>query len=935
MTGILPVNLAFRRIPPTLPGQIFAAETSDCRGEWHSPAGERRSPLPSPASRGGIVGHIYGVADISRKKTMDTFVHLEVQSAYSFLWGTFNPEDLVREVAALGQQAVALTDDGLYGAVRFYKAAVKAGIQPIVGARLSLWDGSFVVLLASDFAGYGNLCRLLSVAFGGGTSPQNPVSKQDLSHWSKGLVCLAGGRGSGIRSSLARGRMDAARFKLLELKEILHNPEHLFVVLQNHGHPADPEIMEWALDLASQLHLPVAASNAVAFLKPEDYFIHRTMTGIQERHHHRKVKPLPNERYFLASGKEMMQRIPYPQAIENTAYIASLCREFSLPVGKLHPPSLQESEDASRKLSELCLKEISRLHRPVPPAYLRQFDREMAAIDKLQLADFFLLVKMVVDFARRQGIRHSVRGSAAGSLVVHLLLGGVDPLAHNLLFERFINEGRGDMPDIDLDFDSDRRDEVIHHTMNLFPRQTAMVCTIHTFKVRSAVRLAARALGYPLNEIDRLASCLPWSLRGRDLNAALENLPELKDSPLQHEGRLIEVAAKLTNLPFQSSVHLGGVIVAPDDIKAWTPVGSSPKGLPVGQLDKDDVDALGLLKLDLLGLRMHTAIRKALEILKNKGVVLDLDRMPLDDRKTYALLRSTESIGVFQLESPGQRNLLGRLQPQHFGDLISEISLFRPGPVIGNMVEVYLKRRHGEEPIRIPHKDLTPALAETYGVFLFQEQVLRIVHIFAGLSYAEADAFRRAMTKDRKSRKMELLRQQFIEGAVSKGHSRSLAKRVFQQASTLAAFGFCKAHAASFAHITYQSAYLKAHHPQAFYLGLLNAGHVGSYPPSVILNEARRRGIPVYPPHINAGGTEYEADGSGIRAPLVVVNGVGPAMARRIVAERRKRGPFRSREEFLSRLSLPDRIVKVLSMAGALEGLEGREWGLIQEVANA
>lgn len=866
---------------------------------------------------------------------MDRFVHLEVQSAFSFLWGTFTPDDLVREVAALGQQAVALTDDGLYGAVRFYKAAVKEGIQPILGATLSIWDGSSITVLALDREGYGNLCRLVSIAFEGGTSPRNPLTKQDLSHWSGKLICLAGGRVSRVRASLEKGRVDAAKLCLLELKETLHDPDHLFVVLQNHGHPLDTGIMERTVRLASKLHLPVVASNAVAFLRPEDYLIHRTMTGIQQRHHHREVEPLPNDRFFLASGEEMEQRIPYGEALENTSVIASLCRGFSLPVGKLHPPSLQRPEEASRQLSTLCLREIARLHQPVSADYIRQFDREITAINALDLADFFLLVKKVVDFAKKQGIRHSVRGSAAGSLVVYLLLGGVDPLAHNLLFERFINEGRGDMPDIDLDFDSDRRDEVIQHTMNLFPRQTAMVCTIHTFKVRSAVRLAARSLGYRLSEIDRLASCLPWSLRGRDLNAALENLPELRDSPLHKESRLIQMAAKLTGLPFQSSVHLGGVIVTPGEIKAWTPLGMSPKGFAVGHLDKDDVEALGLLKLDLLGLRMHTAIRKTVELLQRKGIDLDLDRMPLDDRKTYALLRTTESVGVFQLESPGQRNLLGRLQPRHFGDLISEISLFRPGPVIGNMVEAYLKRRHGEEPMQIPHKDLIPVLAETYGVFLFQEQVLRIVHIFAGLPYAEADAFRRAMTKDRKSKKMELLKQQFLQGAISKGHSRSLAEKVFQQASTLASYGFCKAHAASFAHITYQSAYLKAHHPQAFYLGLLNAGHVGSYPPSVILNEARRRGIPVYPPHINAGGVEYEADGSGIRAPLVVVNGVGPAMTRRIVTERKKRGPFRSREEFLSRIPVPERIVNVLSMAGALEGLEEHEWGLIQEVANA
>jgi DNA-directed DNA polymerase III PolC len=870
---------------------------------------------------------------------MDTFVHLEVRSAYSFLWGTFTPEELVQAVAALGQRAVALTDDGLHGAVRFYKAAREAGIQPIVGARVSLWDGSPITLLASNFASYRNLCRLVSLSFKGGTAPRNLITRQDLAHWSAGLICLAAGDGSLIRSAWEKGNDDTAQSCLRELKEILHDTERLFVVLQNHDQPGDTSgaaqrVMERATNLASRLGLPVVATNAVTFLRPADLLLHRTVTGIQTHHHHRNVSPLPNDRFSLVSGREMLARVPYPEALENTERIARLCRAFAFPVGRLHPPSLQPPAHASAKLRRLSFGEAARRYRPLPLHYLRRLDRELTVIDQMNLADFFLLVRQVVDFAREKGIRHSVRGSAAGSLVVYLLLGGVDPVAHNLLFERFVNEGRSDMPDIDLDFDSDRRDEVIRRLMELFPRQTAMVSTIHTFRVRSAVRLVARALGYPLGEIDRLATCLPWSLRGRDLNEALTNLPELRNAPIQHETRLIELAARLTGLPFQSSVHLGGVIIAPEDIKAWTAVGVSPKGIPVGQLDKDDVDALGLLKLDILGLRMHTAIRKALEILQRKGILLDLDRTPLDDRKTYALLRSTEGVGIFQLESPGQRHLLGRLQPRRFKDLIAEISLFRPGPVEGNMVETFVKRRNHEEPVRILHEDLAPVLAETYGVILFQEQVLRIAHIFSGLSYAEADAFRRAMTKDRKSRKMDLLKRRFVQGALERGYNRILIEDVFRKVASFASYGFCKAHAASFAHITYQSAFLKAHYPQAFYLGLLNAGQVGSYPPSVILNEARRRGVPVYPPHLNASGLEYEMDGSGIRAPLVVVNGVGPEMARRIVADRKRRGPFRTEGDFLVRLSIPDRLLKVLVSAGALDGLEEREWRLTQEVCS-
>ena len=575
---------------------------------------------------------------------MDTFVHLEVQSAYSFLWGTFIPDKLVREVAGLGQRAVALTDFGLHGAVPFYKAAIKENIQPIVGAKVSIWDGSQITLLAINLEGYGNLCRLISIALHDGMSQQEPVTKQDLAHWSNYLICLAGGRNSRIQSSLKKGRPEAARFLLEELRGVLKKPDLLFLMLQNHDHAGETkssDILEKTVDLAAASGIQTVATNEVTFLKPEDYTLHRTLTGIQRHHHHRDIYPVPNDRFYLTSAEEMELRVPYRQAIENSNYIADMCASFHLPVGRLHPPSLRPQSEGAQKLSLLSFREAARLFKPVNANYMLRLEKELTVINQMGLADFFLLVREVVDFARNRNIRHSVRGSAAGSFVVYLLLGGVDPIAHNLLFERFINDGRSDMPDIDLDFDSDRRDEVIRYLMDRFPRQTAMVSTIHSFRVRSAVRLVARALNYSLEEISRLSQCLPWSIRGRDLNEALQNLPELRDSPLHNETLLVNLAAKLTGLPFQCSVHLGGVIIAPGDIKSWTPVGTSPKGLPVGHLDKDDVDALGLLKLDLLGLRMHTAIRKAVEILQKKGIPIDLDRMPLNDPKTYALLRST------------------------------------------------------------------------------------------------------------------------------------------------------------------------------------------------------------------------------------------------------------------------------------------------------
>jgi DNA-directed DNA polymerase III PolC len=857
---------------------------------------------------------------------MDSFVHLETHSAFSFLWGAFTPEELVKTVASQGQKAVALTDFGLHGAVRFYKSALAQGIQPIIGAKIPMWDGSRIIMLATRFEAYANLCRLVSLAH------SRDVTKQDICHFSRNLVCIAGLRNSRIREALTKVRLEEAQFNLRELRSVLANPEWLFLALQSNGE--DPQVVQQSVELSLSVDIPLVATNEVTFLRPEDYAVHQILVDIQRKHHHRRVNPLPNETFFLAPGRVMEEKIPHRPAIENTRYIASLCKSFSFPIGKSHPPFFQAPDEASAGLTKLCWRETARLYKPVPFSYMRRLNQELDAIRRKELSDFFLLVKRVVDFAKTAGIRHTVRGSAAGSLVVYLLLGGVDPVSNNLLFERFINDGRGDLPDIDIDFDSERRDEVIDYVMECFPRQTAMVSTIQTFKCRSAVRLAARAMGYSLEQIDALAKCLPWSLRGSHLKLALETLPELRDAPIQHETELVDLAARLIGLPCQSSVHLGGVIITPQEITAWTPTQRSPKGLLVGQLDKDDVDALGLLKLDILGLRMHTAIGKALGVLEEQNIELNLERIPLDDKKTYSLLCSTHSVGVFQLESPGQRNLLGRLQPQVFSDLVAETSLFRPGPVEGNIVETYLKRRNGDEPITYPHQDLKPILAETYGVILFQEQVLRIAHVFAGLSYGEADAFRRAMTKERKSKKMEMLKQRFLEGARARGHDRSLIEKVFRQVAAFASFGFCKAHAASFSNIIYQSAYLKAHYPQAFYVGLLNAGQVGSYPPFVILNEASRRNIAVYQPHVNFSSLEYKAEGAGIRVPLTVVHGLGPAMARRIVAHRERYGPFQGREDFLERVPVSHRIAKALFLAGAFDGMDP-EWCLVREVCNA
>ena len=864
------------------------------------------------------------------------FVNLDVSSAYSFLWGSFSPRQLVLRAKRLGQKAVALTDIwGTWGIPRFYHCCIREGIIPIVGARIELYRAGWVIVLARDLKGYGNICRLISMALmrkKDGKRNRPILLEEELSSFKDAILCICACNGSSLRDLAAKGRYEKCLDIVSRLQKVF-GEKALFLSLQKNL-SSDNMANELLIHLAKKLGISPIATNHTAYLKRGDFQIHRILVHIQRNHHHKDVLPLPNDTFFLLSRKDAIKRLGEETSVYATCDIAKMCSSFSFPKGRLHPPLFRKRQEADHILSRKALMALARKRPMTPPAYITVLQKELEIVRKKGLSDFFLLVHQICEVAKKKRIRHSIRGSAAGSLLVHLLHNGPDPIKHGLLFERFINDGRNDLPDIDIDFDSSRRDEITRWVMERFCKnmeeqgkltgnnmQAALVSTIHTLRVRGAVRLAARAMGYPLREIDILSKCLPWSLRGIPLLEAIERLPELKDSPLRHEEALLCVASSIEGLPFQASVHLGGVLLVPDHINDWCAVFRSNKGFPVAQMDKDDVDMLGLLKLDLLGLRMHTAIEKATKALKKEKISISIDHLPAYDKKTFDLLCSGDSLGVFQLESSGQRNLVGRLQPRCFDDIVIEISLFRPGPVKSDMVNRFLRRRDGLEKKDYLHPTLSDILAPTCGVIVFQEQVLRIVHRFAGFSYADADAFRRAMTKDRSKGEMSRLKAAFIRGAMKMGHTKALSELVFERIAAFAAYGFCKAHAVAFAHITWQSAWLKAHYPRAFYLGLLNAGHVGSYPPFVILNEARRKGIAILSPHVNKSALEYEAEREGIRVPLHVIKGIGMESARRIFEERKRNGNFSSWKDFFSRIRLPVKARYGIIFSGALLGL--------------
>ena len=502
------------------------------------------------------------------------------------------------------------------------------------------------------------------------------------------------------------------------------------------------------------------------------------------------------------------------------------------------------------------------------PQHVRdRLEHELRVITAQGLCDYFLIVWDICRFARSRGIMTTGRGSAGDSLVAYLLnITSADPLAHELLFERFLNPQRKQMPDIDVDFDSRRRDEVTAYVYRRYgAERVAAVCTLNTFRARSAIRDVGKALGMNEREIGILAENMPH-IPACDIQEAMREFPELRDAKLDLSDKqlLIELCGQISRFPRHLSVHVGGLVIAPEPITNLISLQLASKGIVIAEFDKDDVEALGLVKMDILGLRIHTAISDCLDMVEQRtGQRICLDDIPLDDEPTFELLRSTDTVGLFQLESPGQRNLLGRAQPHEFEEVIANISLFRPGPVQSNMIAPYLRRKHGLEPVVYPHPALEPIMRRTFGVLIYQEQVLEIAAAIAGFTLGEADQLRRLMTSDRSHDEMMKLGESFIAKSVERGVELPVAEEVFRQVSGFAAYGFCKAHAACFGLVSYQTAWLKAHYPAEFIAGLLSAQPMGFYPMRTIAEEARRLGIQLLPPCVNRSEASFNAEYGG------------------------------------------------------------------------
>jgi error-prone DNA polymerase len=862
------------------------------------------------------------------------YVELHCHSYFSLLDGASSPEALVERAAALGYPALALTDrDGLYGAVRFWQAAGEWGLKPITGAEVTLADGSPLTLLAESAQGYAHLCRLISAGQLAGQKGQPRLTWEMLAAHSGGLIGLSGGRQGAVASALLRRDEEGARRLAGRLREIVP----FWVELQPPSPPTDAHLVAAQVELARWLGVGVVATNGVRYAQRSGQRLHDLLSCIRQG----VTLPEalaggllhPNSEQYLKSPQEMAALFAdLPEALHNTARIAERCDvRLDLKAQRLPAFSVPESHTPGSYLRALCQAGLRRKFDPVTPQARAQLAHELGVIEGAGLVGYFLVVWDVVRFARERGIRCQGRGSAANSLVAYLLdITPVDPLRHHLLFERFLSEGTTTMPDIDLDFAADRREEVIQYVYERYGEErVGMVCNVVTYRARSAVREAAKALAFPPDVVDRAAKGLDTRSAAQAADAlaawAQSAPPQAEEGDLPWQV-LAGLVREMDGVPRHLSIHVGGMLVTASPLVEVVPLErATMPGRVVVQWDKDSVEDAGLIKIDLLSLRTLGMVEEALgHIREQRGIDLDLDRLPLDDPAVYDLLRRADTVGCFQVESRGQMQMLVKLLPERFEDLIVEVALLRPGPIQGHMVHPYLRRRQGLEPVSYAHPALEPALAETLGVIVFQEQVIRVAMAVAGFGPAEADRLRRALSRNRSPEAMDALRQRFVSGAAVQGLDGETAAEIFSQLTAFSGYGFCKSHAAAFALVAYQTLYLKAHFPAEFYCALLNHQPMGFYPPEVLAGDARRHGVPILGPDLNrsevACTLEPTLTALAIRLGLRYVRGLGETGPARLV-ERRGERPFQSLADLCRRTRLPRPVVENLVRAGALDGL--------------
>ena len=899
--------------------------------------------------------------------TPPDFIHLRAHSAYSLSAGAIKIKDLVELCRRHAMPAVAMTDSGnLFGALEFAIAASESGVQPIIGCELGIRRAESeghgritarigpalppdpVVLLVQSPAGYGNLLKLVSKSHletGAGETPQVDISA--LEGMSKGLICLSGGPGGPVGRLLNEGQHEAAHTLLKHLADIF--PGRFYVELMRHNTPAEDRIEATLIELAYRHALPLVATNDVYFAKREDHPAHDVLLCIAQGTtlgdaNRRRLTP---EHYFK-SGKEM--RIAFadlPEACDNTVTIAQRCafmpevHEPILPPFKSDSGRNEADELRAASLAGLTRRLEAQVFQPGMSAaqreqaaqpYRERLEFELGIIIPMGFAGYFLIVAEFIQWAKSQDIPVGPgRGSGAGSVVAWALtITDLDPLRFGLLFERFLNPERVSMPDFDIDFCQDRRDEVIRHVQARYGSdRVAQIITFGKLQARAVLRDVGRVLAMPYGQVDRICKLVPNNPAAPvTLQQAIDAEPALQQMREEDEtvDRLMTIALELEGLYRHASTHAAGVVIGDRPLEELVPLYRDPRSsMPVTQFSMKYVEAAGLVKFDFLGLKTLTVLARARDLLKARGIAFDLDSLPLDDAQTFALLGRGDTVGVFQLEGAGMRDMLRKLRPDRFEDIIAVNALYRPGPM--ENIPRYISVRHGMEKPEYMHPALEPILEETHGIIIYQEQVMEIAKVLSGYSLGAADLLRRAMGKKIKS-EMEAQRRKFIDGARAHGVDAALAEHIFEQVAKFAGYGFNKSHAAAYALVGYQTAYLKANHPFEFLAASMTLDLGNTDKLNVFRQECARLGIKILPPDINRSrdvfSVEETPSGPAIRYALAAVKGVGAQAMVAAVAERDARGPFEDLFDFARRLdpkSFNRRQFEGLIKAGAFDAL--------------
>lgn len=865
------------------------------------------------------------------------FVHLHVHSEYSLLDAMCRINELVEEASRYGMRALALTDHGiLSGAIKFYQACQEAELKPIIGAELYVAQGSrfthdpafdrspyHLVVLAQNEEGWRNLIVLVNRAHTEGFYYKPRVDLELLATHSGGLVALSACESGEIQRFLMQDQVREAKNAAQRLAEIF--PGRFYIELQDHELERNRELIRKQVALARELGLPVVATADVHYLRPEDREPHQVLINIQagKKLSDADARSMDGSDYHFLSPEEMARKFKeLPDALKNTLRIAESC-ELRLPFEqKLLPRFPVEGRTPQEELERRAWEGAQARYGPeIPPPVRERLSYELSVIGRMELAPYFLIVADFVNYARTRGIPVGPgRGSAAGSLVAYCLgITQVDPLKFGLLFERFLNPERVSLPDIDIDFCMRRRDEVLAYVAERYGRDhIAQIGTFDRMASRSVIRDVARVLNIPYEKADRIAKLVPF---GMPLGQALEQIPRLQ-ALRDEEPKLFAIALKLEGLLRNASTHAAGVVIAPEPLEKFVPLLRLPDDQFVTQFDMHDLEALGLLKMDFLGLRNLTILSDVQRLVRErKGIDIELEEIPLDDPATYELIRSGATTGVFQLESAGMRTLIRRLEPTEFRDLIAILALYRPGPLESGMVDDYIERKHGRQPVTYPHERVRDILEETYGLPIYQDQVMLMAQRLAGFSLAEADLLRKAMGK-KKPEVMAEMRARFLAGCGQNGIPEAEAEAIFADIEKFASYAFAKAHAAAYAFITYWTAYFKAHFPTEFMAALLTSVQDNIEKVAAYIEECRGMGIHVLPPDVNESDVGFTPVGEGkIRFGLGAIKHVGESAVEAILSARSFR-PFQDFLDFCLRID-PEKVnretLECLIKAGALD----------------